>query len=112
VAAVAGLVALNRCGLLSYIFCAHFGISQGAYLARIFSAPLLLMAVSIGGMLAWRHWFGMADSWTRLLLTGAVYSTLYCLIAFRFVVSPKHRAWFLSRAGATWARYWTRYRPA
>jgi len=104
VAAVAGLIAVTRGGVLSYLFCAHFGISQGAYLARIFGAPLLLMSISIGGMLACRQWFGPGDTWTRLLLSGAVYSTLYCLIAFRYVVSPAHRSWFLSRANRRWTR--------
>jgi hypothetical protein len=105
VAGVACLIAVTRCGLLSYLFCAHFGISQGAYLTRIFGTPLLLMSASIGGMLLWRQWFGPADSWTRLLVMGTAYSALYCSIAFRWVVSPAHRYWFLSRAAATWMRF-------
>jgi len=109
VAAVASLIAINRCGVLSYFFCAHFEISQSAYLARIFGGPLVLIAGSIGAMLWWRQWFGPADAWIRLVLSGAVFAVLYCLAAFRFVVSPEHRSWFRSRAGATLNRIWMRF---
>ena len=98
VAAVAALIAVTRCGLLSYFFCTHFEISQSRYLAGIFAGPLLLISASIGGMLAWRQWFGPADSWTRLALSGLVFSVLYGLLAFRCMVTPAHRSWFLSRA--------------
>ena len=108
VAAVAVLIVIARCLVLSYLFCKHFGISQSGYLARIFTAPLMLIGGSIGGMLALRYWAGPADSWIRLIGIGVVFCAVYIAAAGSFIVSAEHRNWFLSRTAAAWMRFRTR----
>jgi O-antigen/teichoic acid export membrane protein len=105
VAAVAGLMAVTRCGFLSYLFCAQFEIPVAGFLAQIFGRPLLLIAASTGAMLAWRQYLGPADSWMRLIAPAALLSVLYSLLAFRFVLASEHRTWLRSRAGAAWIRF-------
>ena len=105
VGALAIVMVISRCLVLSRIFAREFNLSQANYLWKIFHRPLLLMGCSVGALWACREFVAPGRTWFQLISTGVVFASLYALLAFRFVVEREHRQFVLDKALARWTRF-------
>ena len=105
VGALAIVMTISRCLVLSRLFAREFDLSQAHYLWAIFHRPLLLMGISIGGLWACREFVIPGKTLFQLISIGVVFALLYAAIGFRFVVEPEHRQFVLTKVVARWNRF-------
>jgi O-antigen/teichoic acid export membrane protein len=102
VASIAVLMVISRCLVLSRIFAREFNLSQVRYLWSIFHRPLLLMVCSIGALWACREFVLPGRTLFQLISIGVVFALVYAAFGFRFVATPEHRQFVITKALARW----------
>jgi len=108
VASIAGVMAISRCLILSWLFAREFKLSQAHYLWSIFDRPMLLIGCSVAGLWAFREFVLPGRNLLQLISIGLLFALLYAAVAFWFVVRPEHRHFVLDKAMVRWNRLRTR----
>ena len=105
VAAIAAVMVISRCLILSRLFAREFGLSQAAFLWSIFRRPMVLMGFSIGALWLCREFVAPGRTWFQLISTGVLFALVYAMLAFRFVLDPEHRDFVVTKGRAWWNRF-------